>query len=86
MAGKKELIADVAKEMDGVTKKDVEQMLGLALASITRRTGKGEKIIIKGFGTFQMVRRKQKKGRNPQTGEDLTIAAHDVLVLKGGGK
>ncbi len=47
---------------------------------------KEAKVTLVGFGTFSKVRRKARKGRNPQTGEEITIKATDVVKFKPGKK
>ena len=48
------------------------------LSSITKALGKGDSVSLIGFGTFKVAERKARKGRNPQTGEEIYIAASKV--------
>ena len=48
------------------------------LSSITKALGKGDSVSLIGFGTFKVAERKARKGRNPQTGEEIDIAASKV--------
>ena len=57
--------------MDGITK------------ALKKKDGK---VTLVGFGTFKKVRRKARKGRNPQTGEAIKIKAHNVVTFKAGKK
>ena len=52
------------------------------LASITEALVKGEKVDLRGFGSFQVSGKKERQGRNPRTGEAMTIAARNVAVFK----
>jgi DNA-binding protein HU-beta len=80
---KTELAAALAAKCS-MTKKDAEAAIG-ALTSIIEETLKtGEKVQIVGFGTFEVKERAERPGRNPQTGESITIAAGKAPVFKAG--
>lgn len=70
---KSDLINEVAKAVK--TKKDAEAAVDCVLSSIIKELGKGGSVSLIGFGTFKVVGRKARKGRNPQTGQELDIAA-----------
>ena len=78
---KTNLIDHVAEATKG-TKKETEQLIDAVLASITEALAKGEKVDLRGFGSFQVSRKKERQGRNPRTGETMTIAARNVAVFK----
>jgi nucleoid DNA-binding protein len=78
---KASLIDHIAEEMKG-TKKETEQIIDAVLASITEALVKGEKVDLRGFGSFQVSGKKERQGRNPRTGEAITIAARNVAVFK----
>jgi DNA-binding protein HU-beta len=78
---KTNLIDHVAEATKG-TKKETEQVIDAVLASITEALTKGEKVDLRGFGSFQVSGRKERQGRNPRTGETMTIAARNVAVFK----
>ena len=78
---KTNLIDHVAEATKG-TKKDTEQVIDAVLASITQALSKGEKVDLRGFGSFQVSGKKERQGRNPRTGETMTIAARNVAVFK----
>jgi len=80
---KTELIANVA-EKSGLTKKDAEKAVVGVLASIEEALSSGDKVQLVGFGTFEIRERAARKGRNPQTGEEIDIAAARVPVFKAG--
>ena len=79
---KVELIAAVANEAN-LTKKDAEAAVNSALNAITNAL-KGDKVALVGFGTFEVRERPARKGRNPQTGEEITIEASKLPAFKAG--
>ena len=78
---KSNLIDHVTEATQG-TKKDIEQVVEAVLTTIAEALRKGEKVDLRGFGSFQMSAKKERQGRNPRTGETLTIAARNVAVFK----
>jgi len=80
---KQELIATVAEKTE-LTKKDAEKAVNAIVASIGEALAQGEKVQLVGFGTFEIRERAARKGRNPQTGEEINIAAAKVPVFKAG--
>ena len=80
---KAELVAAVA-EKTNFTKKDAEVALNAVLASIEETLVKGDKVQLIGFGTFEVRDRAARTGRNPQTGEEIKIAAAKVPAFKAG--
>ena len=70
---KGELIDEVAKVVS--TKKEAQIAVDCVLSSITNALKKGEDVTLTGFGTFKVVKRKARKGRNPATGEAIKIKA-----------
>ncbi|QZA33072.1 HU family DNA-binding protein [Hydrogenibacillus sp. N12] len=82
---KQEFIAAVA-ERTQMTKKDVEAVLNAVLDEITEALKRGERVQFVGFGTFETRKREARTGRNPQTGEEIQIAASVVPVFKAGNK
>lgn len=80
---KAELVSSVAEKTD-LTKKDVEKAVAGILDTITETLARGEKVQLVGFGTFETRERAARKGRNPQTGEEIQIAATNVPVFKAG--
>ena len=78
---KNHLVDRVAEATKG-TKKETEQLIDAVLASITDALAKGEKVDLRGFGSFQVSGKKERQGRNPRTGETMTIAARNVAVFK----
>jgi DNA-binding protein HU-beta len=80
---KTELIAAVA-EKTGMTKKDSEKAVAAVLDAITEALAAGEKISLVGFGTFEVKSRSARKGINPRTKEEITIAASKLPSFKAG--
>ena len=80
---KVELIAAVA-ESAGLSKKDAEKAVNGTLNAITEALKQGDKVSLVGFGTFEVRERPERKGRNPQTKEEITIAASKLLAFKAG--
>jgi integration host factor beta subunit len=67
-----------------LTKKDAEQVIEAVLGAIADALQQGERVDLRGFGSFQVSRKKERQGRNPKTGETLTIGARNVAVFKPG--
>lgn len=80
---KTELIAAVA-EKAGLTKKDVEKAITATLETVKEEVANGGKVQVVGFGTFEARTRKEREGKNPQTGEKVTIPAATVPAFKAG--
>lgn len=80
---KAELITAMAAKAD-LSKKDVEGALKAFIDVVTDELKKGEKIQLVGFGTFETSDRAAREGRNPQTGEPMTIAASKAPKFKAG--
>lgn len=80
---KTELVATVAEQAD-ISKKDAEKALKAFVDVVTEEMKKGEKVQLVGFGTFEVSERAAREGRNPQTGETMTIAASKAPKFKAG--
>lgn len=80
---KTELIAAVAERAE-LTKKDAEKVLKAFTDVVAEELKKGEKIQLVGFGTFEVSERAAREGRNPQTGETMTIEASKSPKFKAG--
>jgi DNA-binding protein HU-beta len=70
---KGELVNEVAKVVG--TKKEAQSAVECVISSITRAMKKGEDVTLTGFGSFKVVQRKARMGRNPYTGEEIKIKA-----------
>lgn len=80
---KTELIAAVAEKAE-LSKKDAEKALKAFTDVVAEGLVKGEKIQLVGFGTFEVAEREEREGRNPKTGEKMTIAASRSPKFKAG--
>jgi len=80
---KQELIAKVAKDAD-LSKSVAEKAVNTLIETIKASLKKGNKVILLGFGTFSVSKRKARKGRNPQTGEAIKIPARKVPRFTAG--
>ena len=78
---KKEVIESVA-EMNDMDKNDVEQVLSATLETIQDALAEGESVDFYGFGKFTVNERAARKGRNPKTGESISIAAKKAVAFK----
>ena len=83
MANKAELVSEVAAKTK-LTKKDVSEAVDAIFESIQEDLAKGEKVQLIGFGTFEVRHRAARKGRNPQTGDEIEIPASEVPAFKPG--
>ena len=80
---KTELIAAVAEKAE-ISKKDAEKAVKAFTDVIAAELVKGEKVQLVGFGTFEVSEREAREGRNPLTGEKITIAASKNPKFKAG--
>lgn len=80
---KSDLIAAVAAKT-GETKKNAEASINALIDVIAESLKDGEKIQVVGFGSFEVRERAERKGRNPQTGKEMKIAAKKAPVFKAG--
>ncbi|MDY0163721.1 HU family DNA-binding protein [Desulfobotulus sp.] len=70
---KGDLVAEVAKVVS--SKKDAQAAVDCVFATITKALADNEPVTLVGFGTFKAMERQARKGRNPQTGEEIEIGA-----------
>jgi|APSaa5957512576_1039674.scaffolds.fasta_scaffold86927_1 DNA-binding protein HU-beta len=80
---KAELITKIAEKAD-VSKALAEKLLNATLSSIHAGLTKDDNLTLVGFGTFSVVKRAARKGRNPQTGKTIKIPAKKVVKFKPG--
>ena len=78
---KTDLVSVVAAETK-VAKKDVEAVVAATLDAITSALNEGDKVQLIGFGTFEAKDTEEKAGRNPKTGETITIPAGKRITFK----
>ena len=77
---KTELVNAIANEAK-LTKVQAKAALEATLAAITGSLAKGDKVALIGFGTFAVVKKGARKGKNPRTGAEIKIAAKKVVNL-----
>jgi DNA-binding protein HU-beta len=80
---KTELIDKIASGT-GLSKADSARALDSTLTAIKTALKKGQKVTLVGFGTFSVVKRKSRKGRNPRTGAVITIPAAKIPKFSAG--
>ena len=80
---KADLVKEIAIQV-GLTKKASKEAIDATTSVITDALARQERVTLVGFGTFQVMERKARKGRNPQTGEAVQIQAKKVPRFKPG--
>lgn len=80
---KVELVEAVAEET-GLTKADATKAIDATFNAIANALANGDKVPLVGFGTFDVSERAAREGRNPRTGEPVTIAARKAVTFKAG--
>ena len=66
----------------GISRREASELVNLILEKIKERLVEGEGVEISGFGSFRIRRKRTRRGRNPRTGERLTIGARRALVFR----
>lgn len=84
MAGKADLVDELANKVEGITKKQAAEAFDHTFNLIRRHLKRGERVQIQGFGSFSVSKRAARKGRNPATGETIMIAASKNVRFKPG--
>ena len=82
---KAELIDSMADGAN-LSKADAKKALEAFMDSTAKALKKGDKVALVGFGTFSVANRAARKGRNPQTGKEINIAAKNVVKFKAGSE
>ena len=77
---KGELVAKIAAEA-GVKKSEAERCVNAFVKALSEALEKGERVAIPGLGVFNVRERKERKGRNPRTGEPMVIPARKAVVF-----
>ena len=81
---KAELVDKIHAKADLPTKAQTEHALDAVIAALKNTLASGESVNFTGFGSFKVVRRAARKGRNPRTGKDITIPASKVAKFTPG--
>lgn len=82
---KTELVNAIANEAK-LTKVQAKAALDATLCAITKSLKKGDKVALIGFGTFDVVKKGARKGKNPRTGAEIKIPAKKVAKFKAGAE
>ena len=82
---KAELIDAIASEAK-LTKADTKKALEAFITATSKALKKGDRVALVGFGSFAVAKRAARKGRNPQTGKEIKIAAKKVVKFKAGAE
>jgi integration host factor subunit alpha len=78
---KGDIIENVSTQL-GLTKRESQDLVESAFSLLKSTLEKGEDVKISGFGKFEVKQKNDRRGRNPQTGESITIAARRILSFK----
>lgn len=78
----KSALVDKVAESSKVSKKDAKAVIDALLSTVTEEVKNDAEIRLIGFGTFKKAKRAARKGRNPQTGAEIEIAASESLSFK----
>ena len=75
-------LVEIVFEKVGLSKKEAQDIIEIIFDTIKQVFQEGESVKIAGFGTFNVRKKAARRGRNPQTGEELQIAPRRVLTFK----
>jgi integration host factor subunit beta len=81
---KSELIAEISAKLPEMEFKDIELAVNCMLTHMTKALEKGERIEVRGFGSFDLHHSSPRLGRNPRTGEPLHIPVKTIVHFKAG--
>lgn len=81
---KSELIAKLAAENPHLTQRDIERVVGVVFERMIESLAKGGRVELRGFGAFSVRSRPARAGRNPRTGESVSVKAKHVPFFKSG--
>ena len=81
---KRDLIDELAGHYPGFSRREVEVMVNAVIDSLADALQRGERIEIRGFGSFVVKQREARDGRNPRTGRQVAVAAKRVPFFKVG--
>jgi nucleoid DNA-binding protein len=79
---KNDLAKAIHRAHGGISYADAQKLMDLILEIIKRRLTRGEKVLLSRFGCFRVVRRKRRKGINPQTGDAIVIPGRRAIAFK----
>jgi integration host factor subunit alpha len=82
----KSQLIETISEKNGLTRKKSTETLEILLEIIKSKLASGEEVMISGFGKFCIKKKRKRRGRNPATGEDMTLASRRVVTFRCSGK
>lgn len=77
------LVKSISEKSD-LTRADAEKALNAFIESVEEALVNGDRVQLVGFGSFEVRERAERKGRNPQTNEEITIKAYKAPVFRAG--
>ena len=86
MAKTKADLIETIQSNNDLTKKQSTDIVESIIGTIKETLASGEDVLISGFGKFCVKDKKERRGRNPATGEDLMLGPRKVVTFKGSGK
>ena len=84
MAGKADIVARIADSVEGLSRRQAAEAYEAVIAAVTETLRGGDSAKVPGLGTFSVSERGARKGRNPATGEAITIKASKSVRFKAG--
>ena len=81
---KSELVLQIAAQNPHLYQRDVENVVNAILDTIADALARGDRVELRGFGTFAVKRRDARAGRNPRTGETVAVGEKSIPVFKTG--
>ena len=81
---KSELVQKIAEEKPDLYQRDVENIVNAILDTITEALARGDRVELRGFGAFSVKKRDARTGRNPRTGETVSVSEKVIPVFKTG--
>src|SRR3569832_2781068 len=81
---KSQLIAKLANENPHLTQRDIERVVGVILDRMVQALAGGGRVALRGYGAFSVRSRPARAGRNPRTGEQVSVKAKHVPFFKSG--
>ena len=82
---KAELVAQMA-ETTGIARSTAEKALNGFISTVSQALAENQKVTLVGFGTFDIAARAQREGRNPRTGQPITIPSSKAVRFKAGNR
>ena len=78
------LVEALVEHIDVLTKREAELIVNIFLKSISDSLARGDKVELRGFGSFKVKERRSREGRNPKTGEKVYVVSKRVPYFKAG--